>query len=211
MMDIQQILADLPEKMRNALVEFDGFANDAIKEFVKTVEAAEPPPIIYHYTDDAGLKGILESGTLRLTDIHNLNDPSELKHGFFSAIEIVKSLLQQANSLRQRFVNRFEDFGINGGIQETTHCFVLCFSSDGDDLGQWRSYADNGRGYALGFDTKSIERAFEKTATDHGGSNNTFLVTYDNEELFKLQTTMTSKLEYLISLAFENEQKKSDN
>jgi hypothetical protein len=34
-----------------------------------------PPPIIYHYTNDAGLRGILESGKLWLTDIFDLNDP----------------------------------------------------------------------------------------------------------------------------------------
>ena len=29
--------------------------------------------------------------------------------------------------------------------------FVSCFSADGDVLSQWRAYADDGHGFAIGF------------------------------------------------------------
>ena len=35
--------------------------------------------------------------------------------------------------------------------------FVACFSRDGDHLGQWRAYADDGRGFAIGFDSKALK------------------------------------------------------
>jgi hypothetical protein len=58
------------------------------------MEATEPPPLIYHCTDDAGLRGILETGKFWLSDIFNLNDPSELKHGYSLATSILKKRLQ---------------------------------------------------------------------------------------------------------------------
>jgi hypothetical protein len=39
----------------------------AIAEFVRELETEKPPAMLYHYTDDGGLKGILESGNIRLT------------------------------------------------------------------------------------------------------------------------------------------------
>lgn len=35
--------------------------------------------------------------------------------------------------------------------------FVACFSSDGDVLSQWRAYADDGTGFAIGFSTEFFE------------------------------------------------------
>jgi hypothetical protein len=66
--------------------------------------------MIYHYTNSAGLKGILESGNLWFSDIFGLNDPSELRHGLGCAIDILKA----------------QRFDIDAGIE----------AGDGDDLGQ---------------------------------------------------------------------------
>jgi hypothetical protein len=35
--------------------------------------------------------------------------------------------------------------------------WVSCFSLNGDDLGQWRNYADNGRGVCLGFSIDALD------------------------------------------------------
>ena len=39
----------------------------------------EVPDVLYHYTDSGGLKGILSSGKIWATDIHYLNDKSEIQ------------------------------------------------------------------------------------------------------------------------------------
>src|SRR5262249_7878269 len=36
--------------------------------------------------------------------------------------------------------------------------FVACFSLDGDSLSQWRAYADDGMGVAIGFSTAELRR-----------------------------------------------------
>jgi hypothetical protein len=72
----------IPPDMQAELEAFDKGCDAAIAEFVRELEAETPPAMLYHYTDDGGLKGILETGTIRLTNVANLNDPAELKHGF---------------------------------------------------------------------------------------------------------------------------------
>jgi hypothetical protein len=63
--------------MAAELAKFDSGAERMIESFVKALEAQPPPPMIYHYTNDVGLRGILESGKIWL---FSLNDPSELSH-----------------------------------------------------------------------------------------------------------------------------------
>src|SRR6266446_6681063 len=81
----------VPRDMQDALERFNDDAQEIVHSFLATLESQQPPPIVYHYTNDVGLKGILETGQLWLTDIFSLNDPSELKHGFSLASDILKS------------------------------------------------------------------------------------------------------------------------
>ena len=57
----------IPQDMKDALTTFDATAEGIVKSFLQTVEAQEPPAIIYHYTNDVGLRGILETGQLWLS------------------------------------------------------------------------------------------------------------------------------------------------
>ena len=50
----------------------------------------KPPAFFYHYTNDVGVAGIIESGQLRFSNIFVQNDPSELRHGLTIAIDILK-------------------------------------------------------------------------------------------------------------------------
>jgi hypothetical protein len=142
--------------MRLELRKFDQEAEKIIASFVVTIEASPLPPIIYHYTNDVGLRGILETGKVWLTDIFNLNDPSELSHGFSHVVKILNSRAVDGPPPSKLFSQQIEAFLTQGGIQAAAHYFVCSFSSTGDDLGQWRAYADNGQGYALGFDAKEL-------------------------------------------------------
>ena len=81
-------------------------------------------------------------------------------------------------------------------IEGVGHLFVLSFSENGDDLGQWRAYADNGRGYALGFDAHTLEQAFAAQGPGHM----TFPVSYDEAELRHMHQEIINQLCPLISL-----------
>lgn len=57
-------MANIPQDMQDALTKFYATADGIVKSFLETVESQEPPEIIYHYTNDVGLRGILETGQL---------------------------------------------------------------------------------------------------------------------------------------------------
>ena len=188
-----------PADMRAEISKFDAAADETMKSIGRALDARAPPPIIYHYTNDAGLRGILESGKLWLTDIFNLNDPSELSHGFSHAVSILSNKAADGHRWTKLFAQAFEKFD-TPRLQASAHFFVGSFSSSGDELGQWRAYADNGRGYTLGFDTKALESAFVRASDVSRYSNNTFPVTYDDAQLAGIHRKFVEMIFPLITL-----------
>ena len=53
----------IPCEMVKALLQYEAEATKALETFVQTVEAKKPPPMLYHYTTEMGLRGILKAGT----------------------------------------------------------------------------------------------------------------------------------------------------
>lgn len=189
--------------MQDALDKFSCEAEQIIASFLKTLESQKPPPMIYHYSDDVGLRGVLETGKLWLTDIFNVNDPSELNHGFSVAIKVLNSMVANEPPETKRFAEQLTAFAQQKGIQGSAHFFVCSFSSCGDDLGQWRAYADNGRGYALGFDAIALENGFTKGGTPIPNTDTytaAFPITYNDAELAKIHRQIIEKMLGLISL-----------
>ena len=193
----------LTPDLRAALEGFDREADAIIASFVKPLKAKEPPPVIYHYTNDLGLRGILETGKIWLTNIFNLNDPSELSHGFSLAVKILNNKAASGQTWSKELAEQLEAFVQRRGIQRVGHYFVCSFSSCRDDLGQWRAYADNGRGYALGFDTNALEAAFTNLA-ELRSAHLTFRVTYDDAQLEEMHRRIVEKMFEVITLSAEN-------
>ena len=189
----------LPQFMEEALGTFGVAADGLLKEFFGPLDAAPPPATIYHYTNDLGLRGILETGRLWLSDIFSLNDPSELRHGFSHLVKILDTKAKGGPRESQLVAEDFTRF-LHDGLDKSAHFFVLSFSSIDDDLGQWRAYADNGRGYALGFDGKALEEAFIKASGVRIQNFSTFKVKYDDAELIALHERLIESMWHLISL-----------
>lgn len=189
----------LPKEMVDALTAFDEKADGIVTAFLETVEARKLPEVIYQYTTDTGLKGILDAGQLWLSDIFYLNDPSELSNGVSYAAKILNDKAETGPPETQVFAKHFGDF-LQRGLPSTAHYFVCCFSADGDDLGQWRAYADNGRGYAIGFDAKTLEDAFCKEDGVPVPTNSAFHITYDNAALSALHRQLVDNMFALISM-----------
>lgn len=166
---------------------FSDSTNSSIQELSEVVDgyadklSTQPPPAtLYHYTDASGFKGILESGTLWFTDIFSLNDTSELKHG----VEVACQLLDKASSRAdasptcKEFAKTVSSVLLEN-VETSANYFVCCFTDNGDDLSQWKGYADDGRGYALGFDAVALEQTFAHSEVDH---HSTFPVSYATTE-----------------------------
>jgi len=175
---------DIPADMTSALRQLDIDAEEIVSTFVREIEASPLPPRLYHYTNDDGLRGILESGKLWLSDIFSLNDPSELSHSVAYATDILKG--KAKNSHEKAFASRFDQALTVGELQNLAHYFVCSFSASHDDLGQWRAYADDGRGYALEFDTSVLDSAFCRSGADSNVNNHTARITYNDNTLIKL-------------------------
>jgi hypothetical protein len=188
----------VPQDMRDALDRFSDEAMGIVHGLLRVLESEEPPPIIYHYTNEAGLRGILQSGQLWLTDIFSLNDPTELSHGFSNAVKVLNDKLVNRHPVGRVFAENFAVFYKQGAIQKVAHFFVCAFSVLGNDLGQWRTYADNGRGYALAFDAKTLEDGFTKKDGIPILNNSTFHVRYNDRQLSDIQGQIIEKMLDLI-------------
>lgn len=167
------------------------------------LNARTPPDSIYHYTNDSGLHGIIESGKLRLSNIFSLNDPSELSHGVSHAENILLRETKNSPPEVRAFAENFSRFCKNG-INRSANFFVCSFSKTEHDLGQWRAYADNGRGYALEFEANSLAGDF--SSLDEGRSerrNQTFSIEYDDEQITRIHQDLIDATIPLISHPFE--------
>jgi hypothetical protein len=183
----------------NALKSLNDQSSQIVEAFLSSLRDRLEPKIIYHYTDDVGLRGILESGQLWLSDIFSLNDPSELSHGLSQAVNLLNKKVENSPPEKRVFAEHFSNF-LTFGLKNTAHYFVCSFSYDNDDLGQWRAYADNGRGFALGFDAHSLVNIFQQVSRIAGAEASTFPVTYDDKQLVNIHSQLIEAVYPLISL-----------
>ena len=139
--------AQLPPVLQEAIQKFNARTEQHLKAEQDADTITEP---LYHYTNGYGIKGILESGQVWFTDYRHLNDPSELTHGIDMARDVARRLAPADGPVRL-FLETFVDLFRQENFASTLQFFIASFSRDGDDLGQWRAYADNGRGFAIGF------------------------------------------------------------
>ncbi len=102
---------------------------------------------LYHYTRPEGLKGIVERKTLWATDIRYLNDTQELIEGFELAKEHLRQKKERATRKNQK--SRLEWLSAQLELIKPS-TFVSSFSTQDDQLSQWRAYCPTG-GFAVGF------------------------------------------------------------
>jgi hypothetical protein len=114
-----------------------------------------PPKVqqaaVWHYTDGGGLRGILHGGSLRATSVLMLNDSVEFRHGaelITSAWEEVSGEYARSGQMSDLLANAAEVLP----LQST---YVVCASSDGNSLSQFRAYGS----YAIGINPEVPLRA----------------------------------------------------
>lgn len=125
--------------------------------------ATERPDVLYHYTSQMGLKGILESGELWASDIRYLNDASEFTHALDLATEALQQRAKSDIPERERvFIIRLLDRTEREKELKSSSEFAASLTADGDLLSQWLSYCSGGGGYAIGFDREKLEVSIEQ-------------------------------------------------
>lgn len=122
-----------------------------MEEFLKrhTKMAVNVPEILYHYTPQVGLLGIIKSKEIWMTHTQYLNDTKEFHH----AIELVKAeiklKLETASEDESQILNEMLD-GLEPDLSTVNIC-ITCFSEVGDSLSQWRAYGSQMSSYSIGF------------------------------------------------------------
>jgi hypothetical protein len=173
--EAQELLTTLQEKGRRRAADLRQ------QQFDKSA-----PKILYHYTGDDGLHGILSSGSIWLTDLFALNDPSELRHDLSPVVEALEAKATGGLPQAKLIADIYKRAHATGVSQVWCHQ-VACLSFRGDDLGQWRSYGQSGRGYAIGFDAGELVAPF---LTDGESWRQSFPIIYDDQLLAATQQAL---------------------
>jgi hypothetical protein len=151
---------ELPHTLETAVQEYYDWSD----KYFRTVEArSRVTKPRFHYTDFRGLDGILKSGQIWFTDYRHLNDRTELMHG----IGLAKAMLTRrarVGGLRGALFGWIDDLLTKRNFGRALSFFIASFSQNPDDLHQWRSYADDGRGVAIGFSAKLFQPLETKRA-----------------------------------------------
>ena len=124
--------------------------------------------ILYDYTDNAGLVGILTSGELWFSDAEFLNDAQELK----VALKVGNDTIHdRAEHHRQRWIAKCPESQFNQMVQNICDTmlrnshpwertlpprpFIFSMTRNHNDLSQWRAYGKSR--YCIGFDRAMLE------------------------------------------------------
>ena len=141
--------------------------------------SASAPDRLFHYTDAAGLIGILTDKCVWATETSYLNDKREIEHAKSSIWQIAYSLPRNAladkysrdeKELLDEFVKRAKQ--IRNGV-----C-VVSFSEEQDKLSQWRAYGGNTERFNIGLSSAKLHECattqgcvFGKCTYDDGAAH----------------------------------------
>lgn len=139
--EYERRMADLNQWAESVRVELARQIND------------RPATVIYHYTDVAGLIGIITSGCIWATHVGRLNDSSENRYGHELVVNHVRANLP--NSTKPLIEKALSTF-------RSGDAYVACYSTERNLLSQWRNYTGDRVGYSLGFETGQMATVNDK-------------------------------------------------
>src|SRR5215208_2972619 len=120
-----------------------------------------PPEILYHYTSQSGLIGILNTRSIWASKIHYLNDSREF------ALALALDLARRELERRMQVEPSEGDLGhlelLRNNIYSIEHLNICVgsFSELGDSLNQWRSYGGGKAGFSVGLSEEWFTRVKE--------------------------------------------------
>jgi hypothetical protein len=148
------------------------------------------PPTLYHFTDAAGLIGIIKSKSLWVSHARTLNDAAEIQYALDLAKAILEERVQAAQQqpsllgFRQTTLRYLDPTNVAPNIRVQIDSFVASFCP-AEDSAHWLHYGRGGAGYAIGFDPTRLT-----TARTH-----LWRVTYMPAEQRRMLGTMIDALE----------------
>lgn len=141
-----------------------------IQERLETIDidTNKTPSELIHYTDSAGLLGIINSSSLWASHAQYLNDESEISYSHDLIEDIKNSILAKypgnnTDELHTNKIFKLRDFAMRLSYKSMApkpqnDVYLTSFCETEDVLSQWRSYSNIGNGYAIGFKTKKLKK-----------------------------------------------------
>src|SRR5437870_645631 len=113
------------------------------------------PPVLYHYTTQRGLLGILRDNCMWATAAHYMNDSSEYVNG----LELIGDALRAESKKAISKKEAANLSAITEALSPFSSICVVSLSSKSDLLSQWRAYAGSSGGFALGMRSAYLRQA----------------------------------------------------
>lgn len=121
----------------------------------------EETGMLYHYCSLNTFYSIMQNRSIWLSDVSKSNDSKELvwatrqcKYFVLNKfLEYVERMKANDRFIDTKFMEFSKTFDLLESIDtgNSLKAWAFCLSEKGDNLGQWRGYADDGRGISIGF------------------------------------------------------------
>jgi len=121
-----------------------------IKHIDIFLEKYDDSDIIYHYCSMEAFYSIMKTKSLWLSDSKYMNDKYE---GSWVDIVIKEVLINLEPFYQKEFIQNYK---ANYEKMKNKRTYLCCFSQASDKLSQWRGYANDGQGIAIGFSKKAF-------------------------------------------------------
>ncbi len=138
--------------------------------------------LVFHYCSVETFFSIITNKTLRLSDVVKSNDNLEVMWIKKVLLNMIKEETLLYENFNERIRNAISEEAYKDKVKEKIDCFfdrkevkskffAICFSgSESEDmLSQWRGYGDDGRGVAIGFNRKILEKTQKRFAYNNDG------------------------------------------
>ncbi len=119
---------------------------------------------VYYYCTHNVFNSIITNKSVWLADMLKTNDYAEIIYTMSSVVDAFDKQLEKKTFSFDDEENAYIQDKISKLVKKRcnsilSNCFwlAICFSSQGDDLSQWRAYGNDGKGYAIGFDLKKLK------------------------------------------------------
>ena len=109
--------------------------------------------IIYYYCSAETFRNVMYSKSLWLCDVKRMNDSEEIIYGQNLFLDLMKELPIPEN--RRNEIEYYYNLFHNNLVT-----LSACFSESSEILSQWRGYADDAKGFCIGFNAKKLKSTF---------------------------------------------------
>jgi hypothetical protein len=112
--------------------------------------------VIYHYTNIDSALSILKNKIIWASCCDYFNDYSEITSTILGFKDFILLKEKNAKGTEKKHIEKMLSYYYTNPSEKKKQIFVTSFSKKHDLLSQWRGYADDGFGLAIGFDINTL-------------------------------------------------------